>query len=249
MWLKDKVVIVTGSARGLGREYALRFSREGARVVVGDTLDVGETAKEIEAMGGEVLSLKTDVASEASTTQMAKETAERFGRIDVLVNNAAIYGGIVTKPFHQITVDEWDKIMAVNLKGVFLCCKAVFPYMKEQGKGKIVNIASAVAFSGIPYFTHYTTSKGGVIAFTRAMARELGGYNININAVAPGLTITQATLDMLPEERIEINVAQHSLKRRQQPEDLLGVVMFLSSEESDYITGQTIVVDGGNILH
>ncbi len=200
-------------------------------------------------MGGEVLSLETDVASEASTVEMAKKTAERFGRIDALVNNAAIYGGIVTKPFHQITVDEWDKLMAVNLKGVFLCCKAVFPYMKEQGKGKIVNIASAVAFSGVPYFAHYTTSKGGVIAFTRAMARELGGYNINVNAVAPGLTVTKASLDMIPDDRIEINVARHSLKRRQQPEDLLGVVMFLSSVESDYITGQTIVVDGGDILH
>ena len=249
MQLKDKVVIVTGSARGLGKLYSLRFSQEGARVVVCDVLDCAGTVKEIESGGGEVLSLKTDVTSEESTVEMAKRTIERFGRIDVLVNNAAIYGGIVTKPFYQISVDEWDSLMAVNLKGVFLCCKAVFPFMKEQGKGKIVNIASAVAFSGIPYFTHYTTSKGGVVAFTRAMARELGDYNINVNAVAPGVILTKASLDMQSEERIEMIIAKQALKRRQQPEYLLGVIMFLSSEESDFITGQTIVVDGGSIVH
>lgn len=249
MQLKGKVVIVTGGARGIGKEYALRFSQEGAKVVVCDVLDCGGTAKEIESRGGEVLSLKTDVTSEQSTVEMAKKTAKRFGRIDVLVNNAAIYGGIEFNPFYEITVDEWDKLMAVNLKGIWLCCKAVFPYMKEQGKGKIINIASAVHFSGVPYFIHYTTSKGGVIAFTRAMARELGDYNINVNAVAPGVVMTKATLDMTPEERIEMAVARLCFKRRQQPEDLLGVVMFLASEESDYITGQTIVVDGGGTLH
>ncbi len=249
MKLKDKVVIVTGSARGLGKLYSLRFSQEGAKVVVCDVLDCGETVKEIKSKGGEVLSLKTDVTSEESTVEMAKKTIERFGRIDILVNNAAIYGGIGYKPFYEISVDEWDTLMAVNLKGVFLCCKAVFPFMKEQGKGKIVNIASAVAFSGIPYFTHYTTSKGGVIAFTRAMARELGDYNINVNAVAPGLILSQASLDMTPDEAIQKSIAKQALKRRQQPEYLLGVMVFLSSEDSDYITGQTIVVDGGSILH
>lgn len=248
MKLKDKVVIVTGSARGLGREYALRFAEEGAKVVVCDIIDYGETVKEIESRGGEVLSLITDVSSEESTVEMAKKTFERFGRIDVLVNNAAIFGGIVLKPFYEVTVEEWDKLMAVNLKGVFLCCKAVFPFMREQGKGKIINVASAVAFSGVPEFIHYTTSKGGVVSLTRALARALGDYNINVNAVAPGLIQTKATLDMTPPELIESSIAGQCLKRQQKPEYLLGVVVFLASDESDFITGQTIVVDGGGIL-
>jgi NAD(P)-dependent dehydrogenase (short-subunit alcohol dehydrogenase family) len=249
MRLKDKVVVVTGGAQGLGQAYALQFAQEGAKVVVCDVLDCGPVAQEIESMGGEVLSLTTDVTSEASTAEMAKKTSERFGKIDVLVNNAAIYGGIVMKPFHEVTTDEWDKLMAVNLKGMFLCCKAVFPFMKEQQKGKIVNIASAVAFSGVPNFIHYSASKGGVISFTRALARELGEYNINVNAVAPGLTMTQASLDMIPDQRIDMNIARLSIKRRQQPEDLLGAVILLSSEESDFISGQTLVVDGGSVMH
>lgn len=249
MRLKDKVVIVTGSAGGLGKEYALAFSREGAKVVVCDVLDCGETTKEIESKGGEVLSLETDVSSEESTIEMAKKTSERFGRIDVLVNNAAIYGGIVRKSFYEFTVEEWDKLMSVNLKGMFLCCKAVFPFMKEQGKGKIVNIASGTAFLGVPNMIHYVTSKGGVIAFTRAMARELGDYYINVNTVAPGLTMTKAAMDGTQEERIEIAVAAQCFKRREQPEDLAGAVMFLSSEEGDFITGQVLVVDGGSTLH
>ena len=249
MRLKDKVVIVTGSARGLGKEYALQFSREGAKLVVCDILDCGETAKEIEAKGGEVLSLQTDVSSEKSTIEMAKKTSERFGGIDVLVNNAAIYAGSVHKPFYEFTVEEWDKLMSVNLRGMFLCCKAVFPYMKERGKGKIVNISSNTAFLGVPFLIHYVTSKGGVIAFTRAMARELGDYNINVNAVAPGLTMTKAAVDMTSEAVIEWAVAAQCFKRRQQPEDLAGPVIFLSSEESDFITGQILVVDGGSILH
>jgi len=249
MRFKDKVAIITGSARGLGKEYALAFSREGAKVVVCDIVDCAEAAKEIESMGGEALSLITDVSSGASTVDMASKTNERFGRIDILVNNAAIYGGISMKPFYEFTEAEWDKLMAVNLKGMFLCCKAIFPYMKEQGKGKIVNIASAVAFLGVPYHIHYTTSKGGVIAFTRAMARELGDYNITINAVAPGLVMTKASLDMVPDSIIEGNITSLCLKRRQQPADLIGATLFLASQESDFITGQTIVVDGGSALH
>jgi len=249
MKLRDKVVIVTGSARGLGREYALRFSSEGAKVVVCDVLDCRETAREIESRRGKVLSLITDVSSEESTVEMAKKTVERFGRIDVLVNNAAIFGGIALKPFYEITVDEWDKLMAVNLKGVWLCCKAVFPFMKEQGKGKIINIASAVAFSGADEFIHYTTSKGGVVSFTRALARALGDYNINVNAIAPGLIQTKATLDMASPEVIEASIAGQCFKWRQEPEYLVGTVVFLASEESDFVTGQTIVVDGGGILH
>lgn len=249
MRLKDKVAVVTGSARGLGRAFSQRFAEEGAKLVVCDTLDCTQTAQEIEAAGGEVLALKTDVASEPSTVEMAKKAVERFGRIDILVNNAAIYGGIQLKPFYDITVGEWDQLMAVNLKGMWLCCKAVFPYMQEQGRGKIINISSGVHFKGSPYFIHYSASKGGVVGFTRALAREIGQYNINVNSVAPGLTVTQASLDLDTEERFEKNMETRSLKRLEQPEDLVGAVVFLASGDSDFITGQTIVVDGGSIMH
>ena len=249
MGLKDKVVIVTGSARGLGKEYALRFAKEGAKVVVCDVLDCSETAQTIQSWGNEVLSLRTDVTSEESTVEMTKKTFERFGRIDILVNNAAIYGGIELKPFYELTVDEWDKLMAVNLKGMFLCCKAVFPYMKQQGGGKIINIASAVAFSGVPFFIHYATSKGGVVSFTRAVARELGEFHINVNAVAPGLVMTKASEDMTPKEVVADIANTSSFGRNTQPEDMPGVIIFLASEDADFITGQTIVVDGGIVLH
>jgi 3-oxoacyl-[acyl-carrier protein] reductase len=249
MRLKDKVAIITGSARGIGREYAIRFSQEGAKVVVCDVLDCGETVREIEMNGGEVLSLVTDVSSEASTVDLAKKTVERFGRIDILVNNAAVFGGLVLKPFYEVTVEEWDKLMAVNLKGVWLCCKAVFPFMRQQSKGKIINIASSVAFSGNPDFIHYTTSKGGVISFTKALARALGDYNISVNAIAPGLIQTQATLDMMPLKSIETFIAGQCLKWRQEPKYIVDAAVFLASEESNYITGQTMVVDGGRVLH
>lgn len=249
MRLRDKVAIVTGSAGGLGKAYSLRLAQEGSRVTVGDVLDCTETAQAIEAMGGEVLSLKTDVTREESTVEMAKKTFERFGRIDILVNNAAFYGNIQKKPFYEFTVDEWDRLMAVNLKGVWLCCKAVFPYMKEQGKGKIINISSTVHFGGVPYFIHYATSKGGVVGFTRALAREIGQYNINVNSIAPGLTMTPAGQAVNPPEHIEKVKASLSIKRPEQPGDLVGTVVFLASDDSDFITGQTLVVDGGGIMH
>jgi NAD(P)-dependent dehydrogenase (short-subunit alcohol dehydrogenase family) len=249
MRLKDKVAIVTGAAGGLGRAYSLRFAQEGARVTVCDILDCTETVRQIEASGGQALALQTDVSSEESTLEMARKTVESFGKTDILVNNAAVYGTVRRKAFTEITVDEWDRLMAVNLKGIWLCCKAVFPYMKEQGKGKIVNISSSVPFAGVPYFLHYTTSKGGVIGLTRALARELGQYNINVNAIAPGLTMTEAGMSVNPKDRFDKVVEMQSIKRPEQPEDLVGAMLFLASEESDFITGQTILVDGGGSMH
>lgn len=249
MRLKDKVAIITGSGRGLGKLYAERFAREGAKITVCDVIDCGETVKEIESIGGEVLSLRTDVTSEEDTAEMARKTAERFGRIDILVTNAAIYGGLSLKPFYEFTVDEWDKLMAVNLKGMWLSCKAAFPYMKAQGKGKIVTISSGVHFRGLPYFIHYTTSKGGVVAFTRAMAQELGQYHINVNSVAPGLILTKASTDMFSTESIKTDVDAKALHMEQKPEHVAGAVLFLCTDDSDYITGQTILVDGGISMH
>jgi len=249
MRLRDKVAIITGSGRGLGKLYAERFAKEGSKVTVCDVIDCGETVKAIESIGGEVLSLRTDVTSTEETVEMARKTVERFGKIDILVNNAAIYGGLRLQPFYEVDEIEWDRVMAVNLKGMWLCCKAVFPYMKEQGQGKIVNISSGVHFKGIPYFIHYTTSKGGVVAFTRAMARELGAYNINVNSVAPGLILTKASRDMFSPELAEKDTATQALHKEQKPEYLLGTVVFLCTDDADYLTGQTIVVDGGTFMH
>ena len=215
MRLKEKVAIITGSARGMGRVFALRFAKEGAKVTVCDILDVKPVAEEIEKAGGEALALKIDVTNEKETAELAKKAAERFGRIDILVNNAAVIGTIETKdfvkPVEEITSADWDRILAVNIKGVFLCSKAVIPYMKKQGRGKIVNMASTVAFSGLPHFLHYSSSKGSVVTMTRGLARALGEHNINVNAVAPGLIMTEAMQGAYEPEFYKALVATSAL--------------------------------------
>jgi 3-oxoacyl-[acyl-carrier protein] reductase len=250
MRLKNKVAIVTGSARGLGRVFALRFAREGAKLTICDVLDCEPVAKEIEAIGGEVLALKTDVTSEKDTAEMVKKTVDRFGMIDILVNNAGVVGGEnFVKPAEQLMVKDWDRILAVNIKGLFLCCKAVIPYMKKQGKGKIINIASTTAFTGLPAFLHYSTSKGGVITMTRGLATVLGDFNITVNAVAPGLVMTEAMQATFSEEDSKQVVETQLIKRSIQPEDIAGAVVFLASDEADMITGQTLAVNAGEYLH
>jgi NAD(P)-dependent dehydrogenase (short-subunit alcohol dehydrogenase family) len=251
MKLKEKVVIVTGSARGLGRDYALRLADEGARLVLADILDASNVKKEIENKGGEAISLHVDVSDEASVNEMAKKTVERFGRIDVLINNAAIFADLSKHLFYEIPLNEWERMIRINVTGTFLCCKAVFPQMKEQGSGKIINVSSSVFFAGVPNFTHYVTSKGAIVGLTRAMAREAGACGISVNAIAPGFTISQAIEGnpTFPDMSRKIAVESRCFKRDQEPKDLLGIIVFLSSEDSDFITGQTIVVDGGAVLH
>jgi NAD(P)-dependent dehydrogenase (short-subunit alcohol dehydrogenase family) len=251
MKLKDRVAIVTGAAQGIGRAYALRLAQEGAKVAIADIVDGSRVEQEIASKGGEALALRTDVSEQASTEKMASETIARFGKIDILVNNAAIFATIQTKPFYQITPQEWDDIMRVNVKGPFLCSKAVYPQMKKQGKGKIINVASGVFFKGLPLFLHYVTSKGGVIAMTRALAREMGDDNICVNAIAPGYTVTEVMQDDSIHDEAFINavVMTRCFKRHELPEDLTGTIVFLASDDSDFITGQTIVVDGGATLH
>jgi NAD(P)-dependent dehydrogenase (short-subunit alcohol dehydrogenase family) len=251
MRLQDKVAIVTGGARGIGKAYALRVFEEGAKVVIVDILDTKGVQQTIEEKGGEALSLHTDVAEEESTREMARRTIERFGRIDILINNAAIFANIVKKPFYKITAKEWDEVIRVNLKGIFLCCKAVYPQMKKQGKGKIINVASGTFFKGSPDFVHYVTSKGGVIGFTRALAREVGGDGICVNVIAPGFTLSDAVKErpMDGEEYALSRIKSRCFKREEFPEDLTGTIVFLASDDSDFITGQTIVVDGGATLH
>jgi 3-oxoacyl-[acyl-carrier protein] reductase len=247
MRLKEKVIIVTGAAQGLGKAFSLALAREGAKIVVVDIADSGATEKEIEASGSEVRALRTDVSSPEETQRMAEETVRTFGRIDVLVNCAAIVAGLRRKPFFEIDPAEWDKVMAVNVKGPWLCTKAVFPYMKSQGKGKIINFSSETFFTGSHGFVHYVTSKGGVVGMTRSLAVELGPHNITINAIAPGLTDSETARAIGDVSKYD--VSRTPMGRLEQPHDLFGALVFLASGDSDFITGQTILVDGGRVMH
>ena len=249
MRLKDRVMIVTGGAQGIGRTYCLGAAAEGARVVVADISDPKPTVTQIEARGGQALGVECDVSREADTQRLATETLARFGRIDVLVNNAAIYGVLERRPFMEIPVEEWDRVMAVNLRGLFLCARAVFPAMKAQGYGKIINVASSTFFKGVPHYIHYTTSKGGVVGFTRSLAREVGDVGIRVNAISPGFTLSGENETHISEEGKRANIQARMLKRAEVPEDLVGTLVFLASEASDFITGQTILVDGGGSVH
>jgi len=249
MRLEDKVIIVTGGAKGIGRAYCLGAAAEGARVVVADVADPKQTVNEVEARGAQALGVECDVSREADTQRLATETLARFGRIDVLMNNAAVYGTLRRRPLLEIPVEEWDRVMAVNLRGLFLCARAVFPAMKAQGGGKIINIASSTFFKGVPDFIHYTTSKGGVVGFTRSLARELGDYGIRVNAIAPGFTLSGDNEQNISEERKRTNVQTRMLKRAQVPEDLVGTFIYLASDDSGFVTGQTILVDGGGSVH
>jgi len=253
MKLKDKVAIITGAGQGLGKEYALGFAREGAKVVVAEIkLDnAQQVAREIESQGGEALAIRTDVTVEADALQAAEKTIAAFGRIDVLVNNAAIYFGLGMKSFEMISEKEWDNMMAVNVKGGFFMSKAVMPQMKKQKSGSIINISSGTWLFGIPYLLHYVTSKAAVVGFSRAMAREIGEHGIRVNAISPGFTMSEASKTMkgTPPGMTEMIADQTSLKRNQQPEDLVGACVFLASDDSGFITGQLLNVDGGWAMH
>jgi NAD(P)-dependent dehydrogenase (short-subunit alcohol dehydrogenase family) len=248
--LENKVAIVTGGGRGLGKIFCLAMADEGAKIVSVDILekDSSQTSQEIKKRGGSAISLKVDVTSEKETDGMAEETLKAFGRIDILVNNAALYFGIGRRPFDEISSEEWDKLMAVNLKGPFLCSKAVFPQMKTQKMGKIINLSSETAFTGSKGFIHYVTSKGGIISFTRVLAAELGPHGICVNSIAPGFTDTEASRTVT-DDITKYNVSSTPLGRLQQPQDLIGAILFLASDESDFVTGQTLVVDGGRYMH
>jgi 3-oxoacyl-[acyl-carrier protein] reductase len=250
MRLSGKTAIVTGAAKGLGRAFCLGLVREGARILAvtrKDLNNLDQTVKMIRSMGGEAELFQADVSIESETLAMAQEAINKFGRIDILVNNAAIYDGIKRKPFLEIDPREWDLVMNVNVKGAFLAARAVFPYMKEQGSGKIVNLASEVFFTGSTGFAHYVASKGGIIGLTRALAVELGPYNICINCIAPGFTDTEASRGLADVTKYD--TSKTPLRRLEKPEDLVGAALFLASPESDFITGQTLLIDGGRAMH
>jgi NAD(P)-dependent dehydrogenase (short-subunit alcohol dehydrogenase family) len=250
--LNDKVAIVTGAARGIGRAYALALAKEGATIVAADIIDQGGlgTVSEIEKMGGKSIAIACDVSKESDTVKLAEEAVETFGKLDILVNNAAKYADLKKRPFNEIDVAEWDEVLAVNIRGTWLCIKAVFPSMKRQNHGKIVNVSSGTFFAGVPGFAHYVASKGAVIGLTRALARELGQYNITVNAIAPGQTITESkAAERGQKGQLSGMSRMRSLQREEYPSDLVGTMVFLCSSDSDFMTGQTLLVDGGGSMH
>jgi len=251
MKFDDKVVVITGAARGLGQEYARQFAIRGARVVVSDLRDCTDTLAIIENEGGEGLAVKADVTDAKSAATMAAAAVEKFGGIDVLINNAALYGSLKFAPFDQLDEAEWDATMNVNVKGIWQCCKAVFPSMKERGAGSIVNISSLAATYGMPNGLHYTASKAAVIGATRGLARELGRFNIRVNAVAPNVVNTEATGEVFGDKRdkiIDITLSQQAIRKPLETGDIVGAVLFLSSDHSKLTTGQTLMVDGGTVF-
>ena len=251
MNFENKVVVITGAARGLGQEYARQFARLGASVAVNDLRDCSETLAIVESEGSAGIQTTTDVTSADSSREMAAAVVERFGRIDVLVNNAALYGSLTFAPFDKLDEAEWDAVMNVNVKGIWQCSKAVLSSMKGQEGGSIINIASLAAVYGMPNGLHYTTSKAAVIGATRGMARELGRYNIRVNAIAPNVVNTDATGEVFGDKRdkiVDVTLSQQAIRKPLETEDIVGTVLFLASDHSKLTTGQTIMVDGGTVF-
>ena len=253
MRLDNKVTIITGAAHGIGKAYARRFAEEGAHVVIADIDGQGgqAAAQALVDSGFSAWSRAMDVSNYANVQGLMRETLEKFGRIDVLLNNAAIY---VTQklwkgPVEELALEEWDRVIEVNLKGVFLCSKAVIPIMKQQRGGKIINIASGTFFSGSGNMPHYTTAKGGVVALTRVMARQLGDWGINVNCMTPGSTMSEEDITDDVLARREGSMNKRCFKKVETPDDIIGTALFLASADSDFITGQLLVVEGGGIMH
>ena len=245
--LEGKVAIVTGGAQGIGRAIADGLAAEGARIVVADLQRAEETA----ATYPEGIGLTVDVSKEDDVERLASEVVERCGSIDVLVNNAGLYASLEMRPFTEIPLDEWRQVMDVNVASMFLTCRAAVPLMRERGGGKIVNISSGTPFRGVPFLLHYVTSKGAIVALTRALAKELGKDSIQVNCVAPGFTMSDGVKahPEVVEALRDVSVAARTIQRDQVPEDVVGAVVFLCTSAADFITGQTMVIDGGQYFH
>jgi NAD(P)-dependent dehydrogenase (short-subunit alcohol dehydrogenase family) len=245
--LEGKVAVVTGAAQGIGNAIAKGLAAEGARIVVAALNRAEEASAEFE----DGLGLTVDVADEAQVERMAQEVVEKCGRIDILVNNAGLYASLQMRSFTEIPVDEWRQVMDVNVLSMFLTTRAVVPRMREQGGGRIVNISSGTPFRGVPFLLHYVTSKGAIVALTRALAKELGRDDVLVNCVAPGFTMSDGVLEHpdVVEALREVSVSARTLQRDQVPEDVVGAVVFLCGPGATFVTGQTIVIDGGQYFH
>ena len=249
MKLAGRTAIITGAGRGIGKAIAARLAADGASIVVADIERYDVAAAEIAKSGARTLGLRIDVSSESDTELMADETLRTFGRIDVLVNCAAMFATVKLGPFEDIPAYEWKRLLEINVVGVALCCKAVTPKMRSQKSGRVINLASGAPLKGVPHFLHYVASKGAVIAMTRGLARELGQDGIIVNAIAPGLTVSEATAGRPEHLRNHSDsIRSRAIKREERPEDLVGVASFLASDDAAFMTGQTLVVDGGSAM-
>lgn len=246
--LAGRTVIVTGAATGIGQAFATVCAAHGANVVVADMNAADETVAAVEKAGTKALPVRVDVSDNASVQDMAKAAVDRFGRIDGLVNNAAYFREVKLTPFEEIDEGIWERIFSVNVKGVWLCCKAVMPAMRERGSGSIVNIASVVAVAGQPGYLHYVATKGAVLSMTKGLAKEVGAHGVRVNVIAPGFVITGATANR-PVEWQQSFLKARAISREQRPDDLVGTAVYLLSDLSGFVSGQTIVVDGGHIMH
>jgi NAD(P)-dependent dehydrogenase (short-subunit alcohol dehydrogenase family) len=245
--LEGRVALVTGAAQGIGRAIADGLAAEGARIVVADLTGADDAAATYD--GG--VGITADVANEEDVQRLVDETVSSCGGIDILVNNAGLYASLEMRSFEEIPLEEWRRVMDVNVASMFLTCRAVMPHLRERGGGKIVNISSGTPFRGVPFLLHYVTSKGAIVAFTRALAKELGPANVRVNCVAPGFTMS-AGVEAYPEvvEKLrDVSVAARTIQRDQTPEDVVGAVVYLCGPSSDFVTGQTIVIDGGQYFH
>ena len=249
--LENKVVVITGGGRGLGQAYAIEAARLGAKIVAGDVIDCSDTIRQIEENGGTAIGIEMDVTELSTVTAMTESAMEVFGHIDVLINNAALYGGLTGGRFDVLNEKEWDRTMNVNVKGIWNCCKAVVPHMKSAGGGSIINVASLAATYGLPFALHYTTSKAAVIGMTRGLARELGRNEIRVNAIAPTAVLTEGTAEFFGDKTdgaMATIMQDQSLKRNPTPDNMVGTVMWLASDASGFVTGQTIAIDGGTVM-
>ena len=250
MILKGKTIIVTGAAGGLGRAFSLRFAKEGANVICADIADASETVNMIKSEGGSALCVKVDITSEESTLAMCKAAEDNFGGIDGIVNNAAIYAGLTMTPFHLIEEKEWDRVMNVNAKGTWICCKMVYPFLIKRGGGSIVNIASSSILEGNPFFAHYTASKGAVWALTRSVSTIVGEQGIRCNSITPGYTMTEASKGLAGDresflKNYNFSIQTRAIHRAMEAEDVVGTALFLLSDDSIFMTGQNLNIDGG----